>query len=116
MALDPVTGPALCRQCGLAIIWALADNGRRVPIDPVPRDDGTWVLWWLDEGNVRTDRSGAVVPDAEINVTARRTFAERFAQCPGYHTHTSHLLTCPARATDPEFGRRQLNIFGGTKR
>ena len=29
-----------CRSCGAEIRWAVTDNGKRIPLDAEPRDDG----------------------------------------------------------------------------
>lgn len=34
------SGASRCRACGASILWAETLNGRRMPLDPEPREDG----------------------------------------------------------------------------
>jgi len=45
---EPKTGPTTCRQCGVSITWAITDKGKRMPVDTVPVQWGTFVLGHKD--------------------------------------------------------------------
>jgi len=42
---EPKTGPTTCKLCGGSITWAITDKGKRMPVDTVPVQWGTFVLW-----------------------------------------------------------------------
>ena len=41
----PADGPSACAECGSAIIWALTEAGRRMPVDLEPRAGGRFELF-----------------------------------------------------------------------
>ncbi len=41
----PAEGPAACADCGDAIVWALTEAGRQMPIDVEPRAGGRFELF-----------------------------------------------------------------------
>ena len=40
---------ATCRTCGAAIVWAVTDAGKSIPIDEAPNVDGNLVLSMEDD-------------------------------------------------------------------
>lgn len=69
-----------CSSCGKEIIWAITDNGKRMPIDPDPDA----------HGNVRLSfgRRGEA-PSAKV--LGKKDLAEREE---GAHLYRSHWATC----------------------
>lgn len=68
-----------CRGCGAPIVWGIAEHsGKRVPIDPAPRDDGNITF------AVLTEPGGEPVSGDIINVGAK-----------GPGKYVSHFVTCP---------------------
>lgn len=68
-----------CRSCGAPIYWAITPEGKRMPLNPPPRDPEAFdaklnVESWRDTDGVL--RTGPAHPDAVV----RRT--------------TSHFATC----------------------
>lgn len=64
---------ATCKSCGAEVWWKLTKNDKRMPVDPVPSD----------QGNVQ------LVGDLAIVLTA-----EQLEQNTG-PLHRSHFATCP---------------------
>lgn len=72
-----------CKSCGAAVIWAVTENGKAMPVDTNLADDGTIELVEVRAGGEVLAR---VVPEAER--------PERRGAL-----HRSHFSTCPdARA------------------
>jgi len=68
-----------CRRCGARIEWALTYQGKRMPVDATPRDDG----------NVAVHRDAAGVLHARvITGTAPLNHGEKRA--------VAHFATCTA--------------------
>lgn len=65
-----------CRSCGAPVRWVVTVNGRRMPIDPHPSDDGNMVL--------RSGVAYVVKPD-EAPDEAR--WISHFATCPNAKRH-----------------------------
>lgn len=90
----PSTGPgATCSSCRAPIVWAMTDNGRRMPVnlDPVSTAvllpearDGNLVLWYEvnDAGN----------PTGPQNVSFATDEQKRDLNVPLWK---SHFVTCP---------------------
>lgn len=74
---------AACRSCGAAIVWAKTTNGKAMPVDLMPTDDGNIVL--LDDGNERGEQTALVVKSGEEHPSVER--------------HKSHFATCPKAAS-----------------
>lgn len=69
---------AQCRSCRRPITWAITRNGKRMPMDAVPVDDGDWRIELVD-GERRIVR---IVPGGpELD--------------PGVERYSSHFVTCP---------------------
>lgn len=69
---------ATCRSCGAAIVWALTQTEKRMPVDAAPSARGNLVLSNDADGKLRVRNAGDDDP------TDQR--------------HTSHFVTCPAAA------------------
>lgn len=82
------TGPSKCgsrgRGCGASIIWAITDNGKRLPVDGTPDPEGAFVLWWSQVELVQ--RVTSYVTWRELNPNAKEP--ERW---------TAHWATCTQR-------------------
>lgn len=65
---------ATCRSCGAPVIWCLTANGKRMPLDAEPADDGDFVLAYGD-------------PPLASRAPGRSLFDEDL--------FTSHFATCP---------------------
>jgi hypothetical protein len=79
------TPPNTCRGCGAEILWAVTENGRRMPVDPAryPRED--------DKANL------AVYTDHLRRVRVRVISADR--PLAGFeHRGMPHAATCSAEA------------------
>jgi hypothetical protein len=72
-----------CRSCGAPIVWVITANGKQMPLDPEPADDGNvWVTGvWAGRRTVAVGLTGADVP---------RNEALRYV---------SHFVTCKDAAT-----------------
>lgn len=69
-----------CDSCGAQITWALTTNGKKMPIDSAPCDNGNLVLEY-QHGDYETRKA---------------TEDDRRLARP---LHTSHFATCPHAAT-----------------
>lgn len=58
-----------CKSCGAAILWALTDNGKRMPVNAEPVENGNLLLVADEDG-------------------PRAIYATQ-------GTHVSHFATCP---------------------
>jgi hypothetical protein len=69
----------VCRTCGAPIIWAVTQNGRRMPLDadPVASPRG----WFTIEG------ATASGDDLAVAVPSRPIFVSHFATCPQAAEH-----------------------------
>lgn len=74
---------AVCRSCQAPIIWATTSNGKSMPVDAVP----------VDEGNVELHWPGA--PQLPIRATVH---AQRPLGLTNVPLHLSHFATCPNAA------------------
>jgi len=89
----PSMGPgARCRSCGMPIVWAITDTGRRMPVDTLPvrpalipeARDGNLVLWFeVNEGGR---------PTSPQNVSFATEEQKRDPNVPLWR---SHFSTCP---------------------
>ena len=68
-----------CRSCGAFIKWAVTEKGKRIPLDPIPRDIGNIVL-------VRA-ADGRKVARIEQPHTGRPAYVSHFATCPEAERH-----------------------------
>ena len=58
---------AICRGCGAPIVWAVLENGTKVPLDPKPP----------------VYHTGTLRPDGGVNATRdREALVSHFATCP----------------------------------
>jgi hypothetical protein len=64
-----------CRSCGAAIIWAVTETGKRMPVDAIPSDAGNILL---ADGIAVIAKNDDTAADNEL--------------------HTSHFATCPHAA------------------
>jgi len=68
---------SICKGCGSKIIWVRTIQGKRMPLDPEPVEDGNIVLM----------PAGAMVLDAKTAGLGADVGARRYK---------SHFATCPA--------------------
>lgn len=83
---DPHYGPSRCRACGVAIVWAQTDMGRRMPVDAEPVAGGELELF------EEYFPSGDPVEPGVQRVRPRP--AERPLSSPAWR---GHWVTCSAR-------------------
>jgi hypothetical protein len=69
---------ARCRSCNAEIIWAVTENGKRIPLDVAPAERPTGLF-----------RLGAIVPDFN---------APRAIAAGSEPVYLSHFVTCPNAA------------------
>jgi hypothetical protein len=91
---DPQYGPAVCHACGAAIVWALTDAGKRMPVDVEPVDDGALEIFgeYFPDGEPVDPLEVAGFLFATPRVRARPP--GRPPSSPAWHTHWA---TCRAR-------------------
>ncbi len=65
---------AQCRTCEAPIVWALTQNGKKMPLDAEPSAEGTFVLM-----------NGSTWRAKPEDIAVHRPL------------HTSHFATCPDR-------------------
>lgn len=68
MSLEPTS---TCRSCGAPIAWAETIAGKRMPLDPEPRDDG----------NVRLDKDGVAFVGTDMLAADPPSYVSHFATC-----------------------------------
>jgi hypothetical protein len=67
-----------CRSCGADIAWALTTNGKRIPVDVEPAENG----------NIRLRRvAGQVLADVVKPGSERPLRVSHFATCPDAARH-----------------------------
>jgi hypothetical protein len=68
-----------CRSCQAEIVWAVTENGKRVPLDAVPaeRPSGLFKL---------VPRVSDPTPLA-VSVSGERVYLSHFATCPNAEQH-----------------------------
>jgi hypothetical protein len=66
-----VSVDARCRSCGALIVWALTEEGRRLPLDSYPHAGG----------NLALDADGVRVRVADLRTDEVR-YQSHFATCP----------------------------------
>jgi len=71
---------AKCNSCDAPIIWALTENGKRMPVDAEPVRDGNIVL------EHHGQRVTAIVRDAMLP-GLEPLYKSHFATCPNASTH-----------------------------
>jgi hypothetical protein len=87
---DPQYGPAVCHACGAAIVWALTDSGRRMPVDFAPSLKGPLELF--------TEH----FPDGEpVEAGVQRVRLRPAARPPSSPAWSVHWSTCAARRRPP---------------
>ena len=64
----------ICRSCGAAIMWAITDKGRRIPLDVKPVENGNIAL--VDRGVLLYPLAQYVKPNTSVL------------------RHVSHFSTC----------------------
>jgi hypothetical protein len=75
-----------CRSCGARILWARTENGKAIPLDAQPREDGTFFA--LDQG--AADKNLLA-----LHVSSPKPAAIE-AQRMGLSKRVSHFATCPS--------------------
>ena len=94
-------GATECRFCGASVVWAVTDNGRRMPVDRMPAEDGAWVLFFFEE--------------EEPEPVQRVTWARALESYTGPRW-LAHWGTCPERDVarhlkEETSTERQLDLF-----
>jgi len=76
-----MTPDAECRSCRMPIRWVVTQNGKRMPLDPVPDPEGNVWIEGMENG----------VPKVQVALTA----ADVPANVP--IRYVSHFVSCPDR-------------------
>lgn len=71
-----MSGAASCRSCGAAVVWAMTQGGKPMPVDAEPAADGNLV----------------VVEDVAGEL---RVFVASGRDWPGEPRYRPHFATCP---------------------
>jgi hypothetical protein len=77
----------VCRSCGAEIEWAITPNGKRIPLDKLPVEDGNILV------SMRTDLPPLAIAQTQKEIEVLRSQAVHTGQ-----PHTlfkSHFATCP---------------------
>lgn len=71
---------ATCKSCGAEIIWALTENGKRIPLDaePIAPTPGRFLL---------SNDDPPVATAITIAKTPLRQYVSHFATCPNADSH-----------------------------
>jgi hypothetical protein len=72
-----------CRSCRAPVTWVLTVNGRKMPLDPKPTDDGNVAVRRDERGDMR----GHVLREGEEPKAGERRFTSHFATCPNAGQH-----------------------------
>lgn len=84
---------AHCKSCDAQIVWAVTENGRRMPVDADPVPAGTILLRHLNVGEPPVAHVTTKTERAELETQAVnrgdtfRLFVSHFATCPNATTH-----------------------------
>lgn len=76
------TSKQYCRSCSAEIIWAVTENGKRMPVDALPREDGNILLTEYPDGYI------------EAAYVQSSLFEEWDQDAPEPRRHVSHFATC----------------------
>ena len=71
-----------CRSCGERIIWTVTENGKRMPVDALPREDGNILLTEYPDGYI------------EAAYVQSSLFEEFDQDAPEPRRYVSHFATC----------------------
>lgn len=71
-----------CRSCGAEVIWTVTENGKRMPVDAKPREDGNILLTEYPDGYIEA----AYVQSSLFEVWDQdapepRRYVSHFASC-----------------------------------
>lgn len=88
---------ATCRSCGAEILWAVTENGKRMPVDAEPVPAGTILLRHLHVGeppvaHITTREERETLDDA------LKSRYEQTGESPTLLLFVSHFATCPNAA------------------
>lgn len=74
-----------CHSCDAGVLWATTEAGKRIPLDPQPRTDGTFYLRPRHPEGV----TAIAVKDAdrEAIAAAHQLYVTHFATCPHASRH-----------------------------
>lgn len=74
-----------CKSCRAPIVWAVFESGKRVPLDPIDRDDGNIVVLVRSDGSPPLVR---VVPKPEQDeLVPRKRYVSHFVTCSDADSH-----------------------------
>lgn len=73
---------AQCRSCRMPIIWHYTRKGKRVPLDPEPRDDGNVVI-----RDVFGSPVAHVLAEGEAPLDGEPRYRVHFTSCPNAAHH-----------------------------
>lgn len=68
-----------CKSCGADMLYVTTENGRQMPLDPVPCDDGN--VWIGDDGVAR------VMGKGDEGTVSMPLYKSHFATCVAAKTH-----------------------------
>lgn len=74
-----------CTSCGAPLLWARTENGRPIPLDPEPRDDGNV---YVDAHSVaHVSRRGPTAGQVALGFDSGRRYVSHFVTCPQAEEH-----------------------------
>jgi len=68
-----------CRSCGAPILWALTENGKRIPLDAAPAERPTGLFRLVEKIGERTP--------VAVSVSGEAVYLSHFATCPYADQH-----------------------------
>ena len=71
-----------CRSCGAEIIWSWTENGKRMPVDAMPREDGNILLTEYPDGYIEAAYvQSSLFEEWDQDAPEPRRYVSHFASC-----------------------------------
>jgi len=71
-----------CKSCGASVYWAETKNGKRMPLDAEPVNNGQWLLFFNERLQILKTRKVTKNDDPYQN-----RYDSHFATCPNAKNH-----------------------------
>jgi hypothetical protein len=82
--------PEVCASCKAPVIWAMTENGKRMPVDAEPVESGTILL-----SHRRLGQPPVAIYQRSMDIEELRVQHERSPQEGPLRLFTSHFAHCP---------------------